>query len=306
MASIAPIPVQLPKLLNLFRTVVPKLTAEKYKGQCGRIGLIGGCMEYTGAPYFAAIASMKVGADLSHVFCHGNAASVIKAYSPDLIVHPVLDCSDAVDKVIPWLERIHVIVIGPGLGRDPTILKTATELLNYCLRAQKPVIIDADGLYILNDNISLVCGMKNVILTPNVMEFRRLFGEDPEESSERISILGEGVVVLEKGFNDKIHIPQSSEIHILPTGGSGRRCGGQGDILSGSLATFFYWTLQSKTENPAYVAACASSYFVKQLNTSAYQKFGRSLLASDMINEIPTVFMKNFENICNQDRILEL
>lgn len=30
------------------------------------------------------------GADLSHVFCTQEAAPVIKAYSPELIVHPVL------------------------------------------------------------------------------------------------------------------------------------------------------------------------------------------------------------------------
>lgn len=30
------------------------------------------------------------GADLSHVFCTRDAALVIKSYSPDLIVHPVL------------------------------------------------------------------------------------------------------------------------------------------------------------------------------------------------------------------------
>lgn len=30
------------------------------------------------------------GADLTHVFCAREAASVIKSYSPELIVHPVL------------------------------------------------------------------------------------------------------------------------------------------------------------------------------------------------------------------------
>ena len=46
------------------RSVVPKLTADLYKGQCGRIGVFGGCIMYTGAPYFAAISALKAGADL--------------------------------------------------------------------------------------------------------------------------------------------------------------------------------------------------------------------------------------------------
>jgi len=82
----------------------------------------------------------------------------------------------------------------------------------------------------------------------------------------------------------------------MPLGGSGRRCGGQGDLLSGSLATFFYWSLQSNEPNPALIAACASSYFVKKLNLAAFEKLGRSLLASDMVNEIPAIFQAEFEN----------
>lgn len=81
----------------------------------------------------------------------------------------------------------------------------------------------------------------------------------------------------------------------MPTGGSGRRCGGQGDLISGSLATFFYWSLRSNQPNPAYLAACASSYFVKQLNYAAFQKLGRSTVASDMINEISALFRSEFE-----------
>ena len=36
------------------------------------------------------------GADLSHVFCTKDAAPVIKSYSPELIVHPLLEESYSV------------------------------------------------------------------------------------------------------------------------------------------------------------------------------------------------------------------
>ncbi|XP_026832913.1 ATP-dependent (S)-NAD(P)H-hydrate dehydratase isoform X2 [Drosophila erecta] len=187
-------------------------------------------------------------------------------------------------------------VIGPGLGREPSILKTAANILKLCMDTEKPVVIDADGLFLLNDNLNLICGQRNVLLTPNVMEFRRLFGEDAQAVRQKMSLLGAGVTVLEKGANDKVYVPHCNEVHSMPTGGSGRRCGGQGDLLSGSLATFFSWSLQADEPNPALVAACASSYFVKKLNAAAFQKFGRSLLASDMVNEIPSVFKAEFEN----------
>ena len=40
---------------------------------------------------------MQVGADLSHVFCTSGAATVIKSYSPELIVHPYLPDSSEYD-----------------------------------------------------------------------------------------------------------------------------------------------------------------------------------------------------------------
>jgi ATP-dependent NAD(P)H-hydrate dehydratase len=61
------------------RRLVPPLSDDKYKGQAGKIGVLGGCREYTGAPFFAAMSALRVGADLSHVFCTRSAAPVIKA-----------------------------------------------------------------------------------------------------------------------------------------------------------------------------------------------------------------------------------
>lgn len=35
-------------LLSKLKELVPPLTNDKHKGQAGRIGVIGGCIEYTG------------------------------------------------------------------------------------------------------------------------------------------------------------------------------------------------------------------------------------------------------------------
>ncbi|KAK6038786.1 hypothetical protein COOONC_23709, partial [Cooperia oncophora] len=62
-----------------------------FKGKCGKIAVIGGSIEYTGAPFFAAISALRLGADLVHVICAPEAAPVIKTFSPELIVHPGLE-----------------------------------------------------------------------------------------------------------------------------------------------------------------------------------------------------------------------
>ena len=43
----------------VLRTIIPRLTQELHKGQCGRIGVVGGSLEYTGAPYFAALSALR-------------------------------------------------------------------------------------------------------------------------------------------------------------------------------------------------------------------------------------------------------
>jgi ATP-dependent NAD(P)H-hydrate dehydratase len=78
------------QLIEQFKRMLPKLTSEMHKGQNGRIGIIGGSKEYSGAPYFSSISSLRVGADLSFIFTSKEAAPVIKSYSPEMIVLPIL------------------------------------------------------------------------------------------------------------------------------------------------------------------------------------------------------------------------
>ena len=78
-------------------------------------------MEYTGAPYYSPISSLKAGSDLSHVFCHTEAAIPIKSYSPELIVHPAFNTFSneiLLKKTIRWFKSMNSILIGPGLGRE--------------------------------------------------------------------------------------------------------------------------------------------------------------------------------------------
>ena len=74
-------------LFNDMMALLPPLTSDMHKGQGGKVGVIGGSKDYCGAPYYAAISSLRVGADLSHIFADVEAATPIKWYSPEFIVH---------------------------------------------------------------------------------------------------------------------------------------------------------------------------------------------------------------------------
>ncbi|XP_060909422.1 ATP-dependent (S)-NAD(P)H-hydrate dehydratase [Labrus mixtus] len=296
-------------LLSLVKNTVPPLTSKKHKGQDGRIGIIGGCQDYTGAPYFAAISALKAGADLSHVFCTKEAAPVIKSYSPELIVHPVLDSPNAVEEIEKWLPRLHSLVVGPGLGREGLLLKTVKEVIEKSKTRDIPIVIDADGLWLVTQQPSVIQGYHKGILTPNIMEFTRLYqalNREPMDSSDhqhsvmQLSVAMGNLTVVLKGEQDVI--TDGSKVFTCSLEGSGRRCGGQGDLLSGSMGVFAHWAHSAsaagviRSVNPSVVAAYGACSLTRQCNSQAFQRHGRSTTTSDMIQEIGSAFKKLFES----------
>uniref|UniRef100_H0X248 ATP-dependent (S)-NAD(P)H-hydrate dehydratase n=1 Tax=Otolemur garnettii TaxID=30611 RepID=H0X248_OTOGA len=292
---------------HLVRNIIPPLSAKKHKGQDGRIGIVGGCQEYTGAPYFAAISALKVGADLSHVFCAREAAPVIKAYSPELIVHPVLDNPDAVREVEKWLPRLHVLVVGPGLGREDALLENVKGIMEASRARGIPVVVDADGLWLVAQQPALIQGYQKAVLTPNHMEFGRLYdavlggpvdSADHHSSVLRLSQALGNVTVVQKGEHDVISDGQ--QVLTCSQEGSGRRCGGQGDLLSGSVAVaagicILRPLTPVKMSSPLLVAAFGACALTRRCNHQAFQKHGRSTTTTDMVAELGVAFSSLFE-----------
>lgn len=292
--------------MKAVKAIVPPLLDDGHKGSSGRIGVVGGSLEYTGAPCFAAISAFRVGCDLSHVFCCKEAAPVIKSYSPDLIVHPVLDAPDAPDQVIPWLERLHVLVVGPGLGRDPKILKSTARIVESWRSEKKPLVVDADGLFLAGKYPDILRNYPGVlVVTPNVAEFPRLIktfcetsvsDEDETAQAKYLSReLGPFSVILQKGREDVLTCGDGS-VWVVNGGGSPRRCGGQGDLLSGSLATFLYWSCKTAPpEKAGLVAAYGACKLIRDCNSRAFAEKGRGTITSDMLQYIPIAFNCLFE-----------
>ncbi|KAI7698093.1 hypothetical protein SSS_09162 [Sarcoptes scabiei] len=93
--------------------------------------------------------------------------------------------------------------------------------------------------------------------------------------------------------------------HVCNEPGSARRCGGQGDLLSGAIATFNHWfhksfdsdtnavSIQSKY-TPTILACLAASMMTRRCSRLAFQKHLRSTTTSDMIKEIKNSFASLF------------
>lgn len=85
--------------------IVPPLVTTDYKGQMGRIAIVGGSRDYTGAPFYAAESALKFGADLAFVFCSQQAATPIKCYSPEVMVTPFYDDDTIEDTTTCAVEK---------------------------------------------------------------------------------------------------------------------------------------------------------------------------------------------------------
>lgn len=131
------------------------------------------------------------------------------------------------------------------------------------------VVLDADALWMIGKDLSLIKGYRRAVVTPNIVEFKRLseqVGIDPKvPPAKRAGMVSRelgGVTVLEKGKQDIISIDttgnaadlkesrlegvdaekeKTEETVEVDVEGGLKRCGGQGDVLSGCVGTFLAW-----------------------------------------------------------------
>lgn len=279
-------------LLSFFRAVIPTLDSNLHKGQNGRICIVGGSADYTGAPYYAAMSALRAGADLATVLSAPSAASALKAMAPELVVPACgLNPSDAL------LSRQHVFVIGPGLGRDAEAGACVLRLVRYATESCRPIVLDADALYFLAESAELRQVVRNapkpafILGTPNMPEMARLREAVGAAGDAELMAVFEGrLSLLCKGAEDVIC---AGEVRaIVGNEGSRKRAGGLGDCVAGVAGVFLLWTIlavgDKRVTGHEYQAAAvvAAAAVVRRASYHAFQKRLRSMVASDVLLEI--------------------
>src|SRR3989475_9049008 len=82
----------------------------------GRLLIIGGSENFTGAPAFSALAATKCGTDLVYVASPTKTSEIIASYSPDLITIKLpgehLNLKD-LPEIERWMTSSDAIVLGP-------------------------------------------------------------------------------------------------------------------------------------------------------------------------------------------------
>ena len=229
-----------------------------------------------------------------------------------------------------------------------------------------PLVIDADGIRLVmeDEDVSLVGNNGRVVLTPNKAELDRFrgcgwggeSGNSGDIASDIAHILNGPVVVAKgeadvvvthtigevedmlenahlEGYENEIaKLRKYSTLYVCDEMGSPRRCGGQGDVLAGTIATFLAWSTRSEAAECAIVsaamhleddpdteaalskAAMAQNYKLNHVFASsasalaayagclvtrvaaraAFDKKRRSMLATDVIEELGDTMQRLF------------
>lgn len=197
---------------------------------------------------------------------------------------------DAYSQIRKDMDRFDVIALGPGLSRD---ISTQKLILKIIGEIKKPMIIDADALFALSKQPSLLKKISTIkILTPHTGEMARLTGlnkklieKDRTKVTRDFAKKYQCTLVL-KGPKTVI-VSKEEKTAINSTGNAGMATAGSGDVLTGILAAFLAQGLND------FDAAKLGVYLHgKAGDWAAQKKTKAALIATDIIETLPQVFKK--------------
>ncbi len=245
---------------SCFAEHFPKRRSNSQKGDYGKILIVGGSRGMSGAAYMSATAALNSGAGLITLAVPNCINDILEAKTTEIMTLPLADfdghlSQKAVSEIIGRAEKSDVILIGPGMGKSTDCEIILEELLS---NSKVPVIVDADALNILSENMDILkkCTCP-LILTPHEVEMSRLTGFDLEYIiHNRIGVSKEfcekyGVTLILKGNHTIVTAPNGFQ-YINNTGNAGLAKGGSGDVLAGITAA-----LTARIPDEALAAAMA-------------------------------------------------
>ena len=277
--------------------ISPTRPPHSKKGDFGRILVVGGGPDYSGAPALSALAALRAGSDLAVVAAPRTVANVIRSFSPNLIVRALRSdrlSPDDVRDVLALAERSTCMVIGPGLGTDEETFEAVHEIISRAARVL-PLVVDADAIKALAAKPVDLSGSKTVI-TPHAGEFKLISGAElpgPEDLRGRMKAVEAfarrmGAVILLKAHEDIISDGERTKLNL--TGNPAMTVGGTGDVLTGVVAS-----LMARGLGP-FEAACIGAFVNGMAGDIAAQELGYHITATDVIDRIPLV-LRAYERV---------
>ncbi len=267
---------------------------DNHKGQFGRMLVIGGSKNYSGAPAYSSLTGIHFGIDLVITYVPQVVGDVIRSYSPNLIVRTnpgdflSLDALEEIARLIDWS---NAVVIGPGLGVEKQCEELLVKLLEKLKESKKAFVLDADALKLVKDHLDLIKGEK-CIVTPHEGELKIMTNvvlPSYERIDERVKIISDlakklDITMLIKGPYDYISNGTFTKVNI--TGCAEMSIGGTGDILAGLCTCFL------ATENDPFRSACSAAFLNGYLGEYLKSEKGTRFNSMDMMQQLDNTIKK--------------
>lgn len=237
--------------------IFPKRRKTSYKYSNGRALLIGGSKGLSGALIMSAMSAIRAG-------CGGVSA----AYPESLSQHfgrKLFDVTkielnetaegsisaNAYSQLEKKIQKSDAVLLGPGISLNNETKNFVFDVIKNC---DKPLVIDADALSLIAEDISVLSHRNNreTILTPHIGEFSRLIGFSIEEINENRF---ETVREFAKKYNVNVVMKSETtfsclangEIYFNSTGNEALATVGSGDVLSGIIVSLLSQTNDVKS-----------------------------------------------------------
>lgn len=266
---------------------LPKLRKNEHKGSRGTVLNISGSYGMAGATYLSSAAAYKSGAGKVKVLTPKSVYPIVATLLPEGVYLPIEDITK--NGVFTEVDNADSVIIGCGCGQSAEF----KELLAFVLKnANSPVVIDADGINVLANNISMLKESNaDIILTPHPAEMARLLNTTVSDVTQNrikaVKYLATqlGVTVVLKGANTLI-ADKNGEIYVCMHGNPGMATAGSGDTLAGIIGALCC------NVSPIMSAICGVQIHALAGDSAAKNTAMHSLSASDILNNIYVPFRK--------------
>jgi len=258
--------------------LLPRPGAESDKYRRGVLGVLAGSDRFGGAAVLATGGAIRGGAGMVRVVTSDQAAPAVRQHWPEAVI---TGYGTEPGRVQAW-------VAGPGMGTSDE----ARDRLRTVLRADVPVLVDADGLTLLPDDIR--ARTAPTLITPHAGELGRLLQADPNDiEAHRLHYATRAaaelnITVLLKGSTTIIASPGCATVTVNPTGTPWLATAGSGDVLSGLAGALLAQGLST------HDAAMAAAYLHGLAGRLAAG--GAPISAADIIGALPGAIRTVTEN----------
>lgn len=265
--------------------LIKPLNKYAHKGTQGHSLIIGGSIGKIGSVSLASKAALKSGCGLVSAYIPKCGTIPIQSYLPEAMA--IEDDNDHFISNINYSIMPNAIGIGVGMGNNDT---TRGALIQFIRNNKAPLVIDADAINIISDNIDVLKALQpNTILTPHPKELSRLIGgwdNDFDKITKTTNLSKKhNIIIVIKGAHSLIITPK--ELFVNNTGTPALATAGSGDVLTGIITGLLaqgYTALQA-TKIGVYLHGLTANMCADKINL-------RSFTASDIIDNIGDAYFK--------------